>query len=83
MSPSVPDHSIGDLTLGTYLRHRGHKILKIDRDGQRSIFVFAATPALEADILAFYNGEARVEPLAFTELLRNLKAAAMAQVDRR
>lgn len=79
MTPAPQIRPITDLTLGTYLRKQGHKILKIDRDGHRSIFLFAETPALEKDVLAFYNGEARVEPLSFTELLRSLKAAAMSR----
>lgn len=83
MNQLTSTKDISDLTLGTYLRHRGHKFLGIERDGNRSVFRFARTPALEADILAYFNGEGRVEPLSFVELLRNLKAAAIAQVDGR
>lgn len=79
MNAATSAQSITDLTLSTFLRSRGHKLLDIRRDGHRSVFVFAKTAALEADILTFYNGEARVEPLSFTELLRSLKAAAMAR----
>ena len=68
---------IADLVLGTYLRSKGHKILSIDRDGSRSVFVFRPTATLEKDILRFYNGDARVEPLGFYELLKSLKGAAM------
>ena len=77
MDYATPFKKISDLTLSTYLRTRGHKLLSINRDGHRSLFVFSLTPALETDILGFYNAEARVEPLSFTELLRSLKAAAM------
>ncbi len=68
---------IADLVLGTFLRSRGHRIRSIDRDGTRSVFLFESNPDLEKDILRFYNGDARVEPLGFYELLKSLKGAAM------
>lgn len=83
MKTSTPTKRVSDLTLAALLRSRGHKLLEIHRDGNRSLFVFEATATLEADVLVFYNGEARVEPLTFSELMRSLKAAAMSQASGR
>ncbi|HEV8662470.1 MAG TPA: hypothetical protein VGT06_04900 [Candidatus Methylomirabilis sp.] len=79
MKTTPPSKAFADLTLSSFLRHLGHKLVAIQRDGNRAVFVFAVTPALEADVLRFYNGEGSVEPLSFSELVRSLKAAAMAQ----
>ena len=41
---------------------------------QKSVFIFLKTPELEKKILCFYNSEARVNPVQFSEQFRNLKS---------
>lgn len=67
---------IYDLALVSFLNIQGHSLLKIKRDNGRAIFIFAESPALEKDMLDFYNRKARVDPMTFAETLRNLRAAA-------
>ena len=69
------ERRVSDLTLAAFLANRRHQIVRIEPNGGRSIFVFRATPELERDELAFFNRAAAVEPLAFAETLRYLKAA--------
>jgi hypothetical protein len=41
---------------------------------QKSVFVFLLTPELEEKILRFFNHEARVDPVQFSESFRSLKS---------
>ena len=63
-----------DLALATYLSAIGHRISSINSSGNKSTFTFEYSKTLEKDFLAFYNREARVDPLTFAEIFRNLKA---------
>ena len=65
---------ITDLALSSYLSCAGHKLLSVKPNGKRSTFAFEESEILERDILAFYNRAARVDPLTFAEVFRNLKA---------
>jgi len=65
---------ITDLALSSYLSCAGHKLLSVKQKGKKSAFTFEESEILERDILAFYNRTARVDPLTFAEIFRNLKA---------
>ena len=69
--------SISDLPLSAFLSVLGHQVLKIEGYGQRTFFVFEETDQLEKDCLDYFNRRAKVEPLAFSEVLRNFKALAI------
>jgi len=66
---------ISDLVLAAFLCVSGHKLTSTPNSsyGNRTIFVFEASPKIETDILGFYNRHARVEPLSFAEMQRHLK----------
>lgn len=64
--------SISDLSLAAFLSSIGHQIIEFI-PGKKVIFAFQDSPELTKDILAFYNKTARVDPLTFSDTLRNLK----------
>ncbi len=70
------DKELSDIALVSYLACQDHKIKKIKKAGEKSWFIFEDTPELEKDIMAFLNREATVDPLRFSETLRNLKSLA-------
>jgi len=73
-----------DLALATFLIISGNPLVKspaprstalIRSDSDRKlVFTFEETKKLEEDVLAFYNKTARVDPLSFSEMFRNLKS---------
>jgi hypothetical protein len=67
---------LSDIALVSYLSCREYKIKKIRKAEGKSWFVFEDTIELEKDIMAFLNREAIVDPLRFSETLRNLKSLA-------
>ncbi len=67
--------TITDLALASYLVASGHSLRAIERTGDRGAFLFTESPALEEAVLRFYNREGVVEPMAFTEMIRNLRGA--------
>jgi hypothetical protein len=71
------DEKISDLALASYLCVIGHRIISTEPAGNKIIFLFERSNSLEADILAFYNRMARVDPLSFAETMRNLKALVL------
>jgi hypothetical protein len=70
------DKELSDIALVSYLACRDHKIKKIRKEKEKSWFCFEDTIALEEDTMAFLNREATVDPLRFSETLRNLKSLA-------
>jgi len=86
---SSAEKKITDIALATYLTCNDTvnqldkiNILRIDKitehkkswESKKSIFVFAKTPEVEAKILKFFNREAKVDPVQFSEAFRNLKS---------
>ena len=71
------DRLIQDLALAAFLVAIGNPLIRSpakENMGRKFIFAFEDTPKLERDILDFYNRTARVDPLSFSEVFRNLKA---------
>jgi len=67
------ERKCSDLPLAAYLALR-HPLQRIERNGgDRSTFVFEATPELEQDTLLFLSRRATVEPITFLEQVRSLK----------
>jgi hypothetical protein len=63
-----------DLTLSAFLSMRGHTLLRVEKEGDRGVFVFADTREVREDVLRWGNNtpvlfEARV----FANTLRDLK----------
>ncbi len=67
---------LSDIGLVTYLRCKGFKIKDIEKQSQKSVFLFEEDAKVENEILKYYNHEAEVDPLKFNETLRNLKSLA-------
>ena len=74
---SVKEKQIQDLALVAFLVSNGNPLVKAPSKqllGRKFVFTFEETEKLERDILAFYNKTARIDPLSFSEVFRNLKA---------
>jgi hypothetical protein len=65
-----------DISLVAYLVSQNFKMLKIKKDRDKSIFFFMDTQALEEETLKYFNHEAKIDPLKFSETLRNLRSYA-------
>jgi hypothetical protein len=74
---SMNPKALTDLHLAAYLAMRGHRLIGIEANRERTVFVFEPTVALEKDTLTFFNRKASVEPLAYAEQLRHFKAIAV------
>lgn len=67
---------LSDIGLVSYLRCKGFKIDKMERQKEKLIFLFESDDKLEKAILDYYNHDAQIDPLKFNETLRNLKSLA-------
>lgn len=68
---------IVDLALASYLSTIGHKLISVKSNARRFTFIFKDSEIFESDVLGFYNRTARVDPLTFAEVFRNLKALTL------
>lgn len=70
-------YATSDIALAAYFISKGYKIVDVDTATRgRSWFVVEETEHRIADMFAFFNRKASVEPVAFLENLKNLKAMA-------
>jgi hypothetical protein len=67
---------LSDIALVAYLACKDYKIKEIRKDKEKSWFCFDETDELEKEIMTFLNRDAVVDPLRFSETLRNLKSLA-------
>jgi hypothetical protein len=65
---------ITDLALTSFLLAIDYKLQSFGPNGKKFSFFFENSETLNRDILAYYNRTARVDPLTFAEIFRNLKA---------
>lgn len=66
---------IHDISLAAYLVAEGFRYRLQKEEGRsQSIFCFEKSDKLDNAIQAYYSHEARVDPLAFSDELRNLKS---------
>jgi len=73
----IKEREIQDLALVAFLVANGNPLIKRpsrQNTGRKFVFTFEETTKLDQDVLAFYNKTARVDPLSFSEVFRNLKA---------
>ena len=73
----IREKIVTDLALASYLSTVGHKLHSMRPNQKRLSFIFEGSEALEKDILAYNNRTARVDPLTFAEIFRNLKAMVL------
>lgn len=63
-----------DFYLACFLRCTGYKLIDLRTSARRKIFVFRDRPARRDDVLAFYGDGAAVRPLAFSAVIKDMKA---------
>ncbi len=64
-----------DLPLASFLRCRGHRLIRVDSDGRRGTFIFPDTDELKEDVLIWMNDEQVTLPAqSFPSTLRRMKA---------
>jgi len=63
-----------DFYLACYLRCDGFRLAGLRRDGARSVFRFEDRADREEVMLAFFNNEGNVRPLAYSTSIKDLKA---------
>jgi hypothetical protein len=72
----VNTRNVTDLPLAAFLVASGHRLLSMAcGTNGRGAFTFEECPKLDQAVLDFYNSAGRVEPRAFSETIRSLKAA--------
>jgi len=72
----LTEKKLTDISLVAYLVSQGFKIKRIDRRKDKSIFIFDESETLEEEALKYFNHEAQIDPLKFSEQLRNLRSYA-------
>lgn len=63
-----------DFYLACYLRCDGFRLAGIRREGPRSVFRFEDRAHRRDAMLAFFNNEGSVRPLAYAAAIKDLKA---------
>lgn len=63
-----------DLNCVAYLTISGFPIIEVETEGDATVFCFEGNITLRRAILKYLNHQAKVDPLAFSEQLRNLRA---------
>ena len=63
-----------DFYLACFLRCDGFRLVGLRRDGSRAVFQFEDRADRETALLAFFNNEGRVRPLAYSSAIKDLKA---------
>ena len=63
-----------DFYLACYLRCDGFRLVGIRREGPRSVFRFENRAGRRDAMLAFFNNEGTVRPLAYSAAIKDLKA---------
>ena len=64
------EYKTTDIVLAAFLKLNGIPLLRIDKQGQRGIFVFGTTD--QALVAEYDLGNARVEPVAFNNTIKQL-----------
>ncbi len=63
-----------DFYLACYLRFDSYRLVGIRREGSRSVFRFEDRADRQDAMLAFFNNEGTVRPLAYSAAIKDLKA---------
>ncbi len=63
-----------DLALSAFLLTSGHRLIRIDLEGHKGVFVFSRAE-IGDDPIKFLNGQARVEPGNYQSSIRKLKGS--------
>jgi Domain of unknown function (DUF5659) len=63
-----------DFYLACFLRCAGYVLIDLRTEGRRKVFVFRDRPTRRKDVMAFYGDGAAVPPLAFSAIIKDMKA---------
>ena len=63
-----------DFYLACFFRCAGYDLVDLRREERRSVFIFRDRPERRAVMMAFYNNEGTVHPLAFVGTIKDMKA---------
>jgi hypothetical protein len=69
----VLDKGITDISLASYLVTKSFKMTRYEKEAKMTTFYFQVNKELDDEILKFFNHDATIDPLRFSESLRNLK----------
>ena len=72
--PREKNFCTSDLVLSALLKVNDFKLLRLDRDGKKSVFVFEEKEERPEIVMRFINRAMTVEPIRFMEEIRNLKS---------
>lgn len=62
-----------DFYLACYLRSLGYELLDLKQEGRRRVFVFSDRIGRRDAVIAFYGNRATVQPLAFSQVIKDMK----------
>ena len=69
-------YQTSDLALAAFLKSNGYSITGIEHDGSgKGTFIFGDQPERSGHVLEFFNRQTVVEPLAYLDQLKSLKAS--------
>ena len=69
------EYETSDLGTASYLLTIGHQLLTLNRvNPRRALFIFERTSDIERTVEDFWNGTARVAPLALLQSQKTLKS---------
>lgn len=63
-----------DFYLACFLRCAGYTLADVRPEGRRRVFVFHDQPDRRDRMIAFYNNEGTVKPLAFVATIKDMKS---------
>lgn len=63
-----------DFYLACFLRCIGYELIDLRAEGQRKVFVFRDRSTRREDVLAFFGDGTVVPPLAFSTIIKDMKA---------
>lgn len=68
------EYETHDFYLACFLRCTGYELIDLRPEGRRKIFVFRDRPTRREDVLSFYGDAKAVAPLAFSSIIKDMKA---------
>jgi Domain of unknown function (DUF5659) len=62
-----------DFYLACFLRCTGYELIDLRAEKRCKVFVFRDRPSRCHDVLAYYSGDAAVQPLTFSSTIKQMK----------
>ena len=63
-----------DFYLACFLRCLGYPLRELRSEGRQKVFVFDDRASRESDVIAFFGDQVTVPPLAFSSIIKQMKA---------